>query len=136
MSRGPSSVLDASALLALIRGEPGGDMVAEHLVAGCWVSTVNWAEVLARVARTLGSVDAAEHRLWSQPSLHATLFLHPFDETCAREAARLLPTTKALGSSLADRACLAVGRITGLPVLTCDRAWSEIDLNVEIRLIR
>ena len=37
---------------------------------------------------------------------------------------------------LGDRACLAQGRISGEPVLTTDRAWNNLDLGVEIRVVR
>lgn len=44
--------------------------------------------------------------------------------------------TKELGLSLADRACMALAVTLGLPLLTADRSWVEVDLPVEIRVIR
>jgi PIN domain nuclease of toxin-antitoxin system len=44
--------------------------------------------------------------------------------------------TKSLGLSLADRACLALGRIHRLPVLTTDRAWRSLRLSIRIEVIR
>jgi ribonuclease VapC len=43
------AVLDASALLALIFGEPGADKVADR-IASCVLSTVNLSEVAAKMA--------------------------------------------------------------------------------------
>ena len=40
-----SAVLDASAVLALVRDEPGGEMVAEHVRRGV-ISAVNMREVV------------------------------------------------------------------------------------------
>ena len=41
-----------------------------------------------------------------------------------------------LGLSLADRACLALGRVTGHTVLTGERDWLQVDLGVTVRHIR
>ncbi len=74
-------VLDASALLAYLRQEPGGEVVG-----------MLWAP------------------RWQ------------------------------LGLSLGDRACLSLrlrlGLRLGLTVLTCDRAWAQLPLDVVIQLLR
>jgi ribonuclease VapC len=44
--------------------------------------------------------------------------------------------TKPLRLSLADRACLALGRLNRLPVLTTDRAWRSLHVSVKIEVIR
>ena len=54
----------------------------------------------------------------------------------AETAARLWSRTRNHGLSLADRACLALAMDKTLPVLTADRAWSELDLDIEIQVIR
>jgi PIN domain nuclease of toxin-antitoxin system len=136
LSSEPSLVLDASALLAFIRGEPGSDAVQQALEQKAWMSTVNWSEILARLGPVFGSPEAAEASLWRQPALRTAVLLYPFDAACALEAARLRAPTAQHGLSLADRACLALGRITGLPVLTADRVWAEVEAGVEVRLIR
>lgn len=38
--------------------------------------------------------------------------------------------------SFGDRACLALGKALGLSVLTADRKWHDLDIGVDIRLIR
>ena len=50
--------------------------------------------------------------------------------------ARLRPTTKPQGLSLADRACLALASRLGVPALTADRTWADADVEVDIQLIR
>ncbi len=44
--------------------------------------------------------------------------------------------TRSLGLSLADRACLAVGRATRLTVVTADDEWLKLDVGVTVRHIR
>jgi len=41
-----------------------------------------------------------------------------------------------VGLSLGDRACLALALREQAPVLTGDRAWSKVDVGVEVVLIR
>ena len=43
---------------------------------------------------------------------------------------------QSLGLSLADRTCLALGRLHRLPVLTTDRAWRSLRLPIKIDVIR
>ncbi len=45
-----SVVLDASALLAYVRDEPGAEVVDQALEQGAYVSAVNWAEALSKLA--------------------------------------------------------------------------------------
>jgi len=40
------------------------------------------------------------------------------------------------GLSLEDRACLALAMQRDMPVITADRVWSELELNIDIQLIR
>ncbi|MFQ4166233.1 MULTISPECIES: PIN domain-containing protein [Nostocales] len=43
-----------------------------------------------------------------------------------------------LGTACArgDRACLALGQFLGLPVLTTDRAWADLELGINVQVIR
>ena len=123
-------VLDASALLALLFGEPGHDRVAV-VADGASMSTINLAEVLTRFARDGHPVAAVLQRLETY-----TIEWVPFDDAHAAEVATLWPQTHRAGLSLADRACLALALDRGLPVLTADRAWAGLGLPLEIQLIR
>ena len=123
-------VLDASALLALLFEEPGHDRVAVA-ADGASVSTVNLAEVLTRFVRAGHPVAAVLDNL----ETYAIEWV-AFDDAHAAEVAALWPRTRRAGLSLADRACLALAIDRGLPVLTADRAWAELGLPIDIRLIR
>jgi ribonuclease VapC len=126
-----SSVLDASALLALANGEPGANRVATAVSDGAAISAVNLSEVAARLA------DRGLPGPTIQGNLDAlSLEVVAFDRHLAYQAGLLRPLTRAIGLSLGDRACLALGQRFGLPVLTTDRAWATLSLGVQIEVIR
>ena len=52
------------------------------------------------------------------------------------ETAVATPAARQDGLSLGDRACLALAMRERSRVLTADRAWSDLDLGVELALIR
>jgi ribonuclease VapC len=123
-------VLDASALLALLLHERGADAVAPHLPRAV-LSTVNYSETLTKLidrGKPLGESVAGLARL--------RLEVVPFDAEQAATAASLRPVTKALGLSLGDRACLALGLIRQSPVLTADREWVALDIGVRVECVR
>jgi ribonuclease VapC len=126
-----SAVLDASALLALLRGEPGKDAVSSRL-QGSLISTVNLSEVVSKTIEK-GGLDARDAWNWVM-----ALPITPvdFDLLLARRAAELRAVTRANGLSFGDRACLALAERERLPAITADRQWRGVDLDVEIVLIR
>ena len=96
-------VLDASALLAMLRSEPGGDLVADRL-GEARMSVVNHAEVVSHYARAGAASDAIGAMLRPLP-----IQLVPADEHLALSAGLLGAVTAEAGLSLGDRFCLASG---------------------------
>ena len=125
-----SVVLDASALLAYLQSEPGGERVREVL-AHSVMSTVNWSEVIGK-ARDDG-VDTHGLR---EDLASLGLAIEPFSAEQAEIAGRIKEHTRAFGLSLGDRACLALGSDRGEAVYTADRAWLQPALGVEVEAIR
>ena len=123
-------VLDASALLAVLFKETGAALVASRFGESC-MSTVNLAEVLSKLERDGRDVEAMHSGLES-----SAIEWVPFGADDAKQAALLLAVTRPHGLSLGDRACLALARSRGIPVLTADRAWTRVEAGVEIELIR
>lgn len=125
-----AAVLDASAVLAVLRREIGADKV-RAVYEGAAISAVNQAEVASAFVEAGIPFDDVERLLNRQP-----LEIVPFRAEQIFETARLLRFTHHLHLSLADRACLALGRLRQAPVFTTDRAWRSLEIGVEIRLIR
>jgi ribonuclease VapC len=129
-------VLDASALLAYLNEESGAEAVEQALPNGAYISAVNWAEVLSKVAESGGEPEVLISDLEVCGLLGQTLKVLPLLPEDGPAIACLRPLTKALGLSLGDRACLALGLRLGLPVLTTDREWQKLTLSVEVRVVR
>ena len=123
-------VIDASALLAYLQDEPGGSRVGDCL-DGALLSSVNLSEVIQKAAQfgadTAGlATDLAE----------IGICFEPFTLDQAEIAAGLWPTTRKLGLSLADRACLALAIDYDAQVLTTDKAWRDLDIRLAVEVIR
>lgn len=110
------TVFDSSALLALLKGEPGGEQVREMIAEGDVCGAANWSEVAQKV-RAAGA-DWSLHR-----AILGTLGIdvEPVGEADAVRAAAMWQP--GVGLSLADRLCLALAERIGEPVVTADRAW-------------
>lgn len=122
-------VADASAMLAMLQGEPGADVMAMALGVAS-MSAVNWAEVVQK-ARAHG-IDVTGLQ---QELRDLGVEFVPFSTIEAEIAADLwhrgLRTL-----SLGDRACLATAIARGLPVMTADRTWAGYVLDVPVRVVR
>jgi ribonuclease VapC len=123
-------VLDASALLAVLRAEPGAERVVPRL-EGARIGAVNLSEVVTKLIED--DVPEAEVR---RAIGGLELDVHAFDARLAYLAGFLWRSTRVLGLSFGDRACLALAQSLGVPALTADRSWSRLDLGVAIEVIR
>ena len=123
-------VLDASALLAFLRKEPGGKRVGAVL-GQCMMSAVNLAEVVSKAIDHGGTVVGVSNSLLQLP-----VRVVPFGPEDAVIAGSLRAATRSKGLSLGDRCCLALGLKTGLPVLTTEGKWSEVDVGVRVEVLR
>ena len=123
-------VLDASAVLAVIWNEPGSDMVLDR-IEGAAMSTVNYAEVLTKIADR-GVEEKPAKTLLASLAIDAI----GFDKAQAETVSQLRSQTRHLGLSLGNRACIALAMTKGWPVLTADKAWAELSISVEVQLVR
>jgi ribonuclease VapC len=123
-------VLDASALIALLREEPGATAV-EALLDSAAISAVNLSEVQAKLVER--GTPAASAWSWL---IDLDLEVVDFDLSQARIAGDLRALTRRRGLSFADRACLALAQVLERPAVTADRAWADLEVGVEIRMMR
>ena len=125
-----SGVFDASAVLAIVNNEPGGDAARSRL-EGASMSLVNAIEVGTK----LMDKGLPYERAWEAIDL-LDISLVELDFDLAMSATVLRSATKERGLSLADRVCLALAMRDDLPAVTADRTWAELHLPCKIELIR
>ncbi|MEE4209310.1 MAG: type II toxin-antitoxin system VapC family toxin [Parvularcula sp.] len=122
-------VLDASALIAMLKGEKGADKVAAA-IADARICTINYAEVVTHFIH-LGmperEVDAMLDPL--------PMTIVPTDKALAQMAGRLRAVTAGHGLSLGDRFCLALARRDGLPAWTGDQSWKAVADAVQTKVV-
>ena len=125
-------VLDASALLAIIRGETGGERVAS-VISGARISAVNLAEVVSYL--TYADIPPPDIMEMLTP---LPMVVIDADSDLAWMAGRLRKSTSLAGLSLGVRFCLALAIREGAAAWTADRQWRTISKQVgaEVFLIR
>ncbi|MCR9123818.1 MAG: type II toxin-antitoxin system VapC family toxin [Phyllobacteriaceae bacterium] len=123
-------VLDASAIIAHLNAEPGGDKVGPML-DGALVSTVNLCEVGTKLTDRGVPDDDLDVIINA-----LRLSVVAFDQRQSRIAVGLRVPTRPKGLSLADRACLALAKATDATAVTADRSWADLDTGVTVEVIR
>ena len=123
-------VVDASAILALINSERGKEEV-EKILSDAIVSSVNFSEVITVTNRNGFKEEEIVNLL---KNIFPNIIDFNYEQACI--AASFDRDTKALGLSLGDRSCLALAKYKDCSVLTADRSWKELQIGVDIRLIR
>ena len=125
-------VIDTSALLAGLFGEPGAD-VLRRAGPGAVISSVTFSEFMAKCSDRNVPLDMARTHI-----ARLGIAVSGFGETEALQAAALRAGTRFDNISFADRACLALARALALPVFTTDQQWSQLDAarDIDIRQLR
>ncbi len=123
-------MLDASALLALMLGEPGADAVYV-ILSNARISAVNLSEVVAKLQER-----GVPEGVIADSLAELDLDVVAFDRPQAMRAGLLRQATRAAGLSLGDRACLASAAEAGATAITTDRIWGDLDLGISIEVAR
>lgn len=124
-----TAVLDASAILALLRNEAGAEQVGE-LIADALVSTVNEAEVISKL---IWRGETPERALLIAATLPYQVV--GLDRQLAQRAGALWAETKPQGLSLGDRCCIALAERERLPAITTDTQWAKVTTGVDIKVL-
>lgn len=125
---GNDVVLDSSAILALLKAERGAERVAEAL-PGALVSTVNLAEIVSKLHE-----DGWPTAFISDVIERLGLRVINFSTEQAKAAGVMRISTRRLGLSLGDRACLALAKERRAAVLTADGAWCQLDTDLGLNI--
>jgi len=131
-----TTVLDASALLAMFFGEPGMEKMRElfHKASETdrpvFISAVNWAEVLYKMERRHGKTGYDTARQFE----HTTpLEAVPVDRELA-ETAALLKNAHGLG--LADAFAAALAKSKKAELITADTDFKPLEKEVKINWLK
>jgi len=124
-------VLDASAILAILFQEQGGEKLTAEILRDSVISTVNLAEVQSKLIKK-GYVP---EEAW-EDALSIVNSAEPYTSEQARIAGDLITTTERFGLSLGDRSCLALAIALKAPVYTTEQAWRHLKVGVPIHVIR
>lgn len=111
-------VLDASAVLAFITGEPGADVVEDAMSADARCGAANWSEVAQKVRQAGRDWTLVVSLLNSY-----NITVEPVTAADGERAAERWESTS--GLSLGDRLCLALADRLQAEALTADRAWGK-----------
>jgi PIN domain nuclease of toxin-antitoxin system len=124
-------IFDASALICLFAKEEGFEEVKKYL-PNAIISAVNISEVykycIEKQELDLESVE----KLINLSGVEVIDFNHKN----AIRAAVMYKDTKKYGLSFADRSCIALSMTTSYPIVTCDRVWSALELDIKIIQVR
>jgi PIN domain nuclease of toxin-antitoxin system len=127
-------VLDASGLLAFLQDEAGASEVEQALASTGAISTANLAEALSKLAQQGTDPGELVAELEDRGVLGGLLEVEPLTAEDAIAIAEMRVPTHERGLGLGDRACLALGRRLGLPVMTADRVWVELEEAVGVQV--
>jgi ribonuclease VapC len=123
-------ILDSSALLAAVLGEPGADQVLK-IINQSAISSVNLLETFGKLIQKGIPAERVRDRLesFALPTIHWT-------EDDVWASADLVSLAWIHGLSLGDRVCLATARRYRARAVTTDRKWMEILPKSRILLVR
>jgi ribonuclease VapC len=119
----PSAVFDSSAVIAVLRDEPGVAQIEDY-IGEALISAVNLQEVIKALLVRGFALDEARGLIDA-----LALEVRPHDVADAYAAAALFAATKTKGSGLGGRTCMALAIAEGLPAITTDKAWGDLAIS-------
>ena len=130
-------VLDAAALIAVMKDEPAAEAVGDLLRERTAMSAVNYCEVVDHLLRIVG-VEHDWIDLHLAPVIHASLDVVAVHADIADHAAEVRARfydPKECAISLADSFAIATACVLGAPLATSDRSVARILVDLEHEVI-
>lgn len=129
-------LLDASAILALLRREEGAQAVQSAIRnRPCAISSVTLTELEGKLIGR-GEYTATQVRS-AIDGLAPLLQELPFDAACRERTTFYYARKSPYDLSLADAACLGTAEAKGMNALTAEEGWKKLpDLPITVELIR
>ena len=124
-------VFDSSALIMLFAKEKGYEIIKQHMKKAI-ISSVNIAEVYKYCIEVQNLSEEDCRNLIKLSGIK----IIDFCEEQALITAKIIKRTKQYGLSLGDRACISLAILKNHPVLTCDKIWQKVDLDIEFIMAR
>lgn len=124
-------VFDSSALIMLFAKEPGYEFVRQNMKHAI-ISSINIAEVYKYCMEVQNLTEDDCKELIELSGIKIIDF-------CERQAlitAKIVKETRQYGLSLGDRGCIALAMLKSCAVLTCDKIWQKVKLDVEFIMAR
>lgn len=131
-------VLDAAALIAVMKDEPAADAVGEILQGPTTMSAVNYCEVVDHLLRVVGA-DPDWVDLSLAPIISTSLDILTSDAEIAEDAAQVRAhfyDSRERPVSLADCFAIATARKVNAPLATSDRAVAAILVSLGQEVVR
>ena len=124
-------VFDSSALIMLFAKELGYESIRKYMKYAI-ISSVNIAEVYKYCIEVQNLTEDDCRNLIKLSGIK----IIDFCEEQALITAKIIKKTKQYGLSLGDRGCIALAMLRNYPILTCDKIWQKVDLDVEFIMAR
>lgn len=121
---------DASAVLAMMLGEGGGDEVRTRL-SSSQISSVNLSEVVAKLQERGVPDDGITASI-----AELDFEVLAFDQERALDAGLLRTATRGFGVPLGVRTCLGAAISRNAVAVTTDRAWAKVKVGLAIEVLR
>lgn len=124
-------VFDSSALIMLFAKELGYETVRKYMKYAI-ISSINIAEVYKYCIEVQNLTEDDCRNLVKLSGIK----IIDFCQEQALITAKIIRKTKQYGLSLGDRSCIALAMVKNYPILTCDKIWQKLDLDVEFIMAR
>lgn len=130
-------VLDAAALIAVMKDEPAADVVSDLLHGSTAISSVNYCEVVDHLLRVAG-VDRDWIDSTLAPVVNSSLDIVAMHASTADQAAQVRAhfyDAQSCPISLADSFAIATAQMLRAPLATSDRAVTKILMELDHEVI-